>query len=339
MSDFSAEDYWRAIILYGLNQATYKIALGKSLIALCEKEKTVFDWSDLSSEFLRQYRHRLNRSNPMPQQAISSRRTVMEAVVSELQLGRLSETDAVEKVGVEAFNDVIHRFHTVLGLSDTQGKFYTVNFGRSIALTDDFYRIVESSKSSLLDELNSRWSLLEGAFSIKAGNYQLANEIRETYLLRGTERKSLTNNIPFLQGYQGNVCFYCGEEMVESDIHVDHVLPRTIVRHDELWNLVLAHGICNERKSDALVPTHYMAKLIARNENIIGSNHPWKAKLIAQLGRTTAQRTSAAMAEFEKVKSVGLRWWEAESYNPATDPFYRRLITVINNRSQNRSVG
>jgi hypothetical protein len=47
MSDFSAEDYWRAIILYGLNQATYKIALGKSLIALCEKEKTVFVSSPL----------------------------------------------------------------------------------------------------------------------------------------------------------------------------------------------------------------------------------------------------------------------------------------------------
>ena len=127
--------------------------------------------------------------------------------------------------------------------------------------------------------------------------------------------------------------------MVEGDIHVDHVLPRQVLHHDELWNLVLAHSICNERKSDALVPTHYMAKLTARNENIIGSNHPWKAKLIARLGSTTAQRTSAAMAEFGKVKSVGLRWWEAKHYNPATDPFYRRLITVINNRHRNRSVG
>jgi len=332
MSDFSAEDYWRAIILYGLNQATYKIALGKSLIALCEKEKTVFDWSDLSSEFLRQYRHRLNSANPMPQQAISSRRTVMEKVVSELQLGLLNETDAVEKVGIDAFNDVIHRFHTVLGLNDTQGKFYSVNFGRSVTLTDDLYRIVESSKSSLLDELNSRWSLLEGAFSIKVGNYQLANEIRETYLLRGTERKSLTKNIPFLQGYQGNVCFYCGEEIVESDIHVDHVLPRQVVHHDELWNLVLAHRLCNERKSDSLVPLHFMTKLIARNENIIGSNHPWKAKLIAQLGESKTKRQAELRRHFESVKNVlGPTWWESENYSPATDPFYRRLITRINN--------
>ncbi len=125
--------------------------------------------------------------------------------------------------------------------------------------------------------------------------------------------------------------------MVEGDIHVDHVLPRQVLHHDELWNLVLAHSICNERKSDALVPTHYMAKLIARNENIIGSNHPWKAKLITQLGGTRAQRAAAAMSHFESVKIVlGPSWWESQHYNPSTDPFYRRLITVINNRTEGK---
>ena len=333
MTDFSAEDYWRAIILYGLNQATYKIALGKSLITLSGGANTVFTWDELSAEFLRQYRNRLDVSEPMPQQAIASRRTVMETVVSELRVGRLDETSAIEKVGLNAFNDVINRFHTVIGLGDTQDKFYKVDFGRSITLTDDLYRVVESSKSSLIEELNSRWSLLEGAFSIKSGNYDLANEIRETYLFRGTERKPITKNIPFLQGYQGNVCFYCGGEMITGDIHVDHVLPRQVVQHDDLWNLVLAHRLCNERKSDSLVPTHYMKKLIARNENIIGSNHPWKRKLIVQLGVTATERASESMRHFESVKVVlGESWWETENYNPAIDPFYRRLITVINNR-------
>lgn len=334
MSDFSVEDYWRAIILYGLNQATYKIALGKSLITLSGQGKTVFTWDELSAEFLRQYRKRLDVSEPMPQQAIATRRTVMETVVSELRVGRLTETTAIEKVGLNAFNDVIHRFHTVIGLGDTESKFYTVDFGHSIALTDELYRVVESSKSILLDELNSRWSLLEGAFSIKSGNYELANEIRDTYLIRGSERKPITKNIPFLQGYQGNVCFYCGEAMIAGDIHVDHVLPRQVVQHDDLWNLVLAHRLCNERKSDSLVPTHYMKKLIARNENIIGSNHPWKKKLISQLGSTATQRASETTRHFESVKIVlGASWWETENYNPATDPFYRRLITVINSRN------
>lgn len=148
----------------------------------------------------------------------------------------------------------------------------------------------------------------------------------------GGQRKSLTNNIPFLQGYQGNVCFYCGEPMAATEIHVDHVLPRQVVHHDELWNLVLAHSLCNERKSDYLVPAPYMEKLIARNENIIGSSHPWKRKLIEQLGDSRTRRAASAMKQFDNVKAVlGPRWWENPAYNPATDHFYRRLITLINN--------
>ena len=60
-------------------------------------------------------------------------------------------------------------------------------------------------------------------------HYELANDLRLTYLANGHKRKSLTSNIPFLQGYQGNACFYCSEPMVPDDIHVDHVLPRQVV--------------------------------------------------------------------------------------------------------------
>jgi len=35
---FGNVDYWKAIILYGLNVATYKIALGKTLLELAKKK-------------------------------------------------------------------------------------------------------------------------------------------------------------------------------------------------------------------------------------------------------------------------------------------------------------
>lgn len=35
MQRFTGKDYWKALVLYGLNQATYKIALGKTLLDLC----------------------------------------------------------------------------------------------------------------------------------------------------------------------------------------------------------------------------------------------------------------------------------------------------------------
>ena len=35
--NYSNRDYWRAIILYGLNNATYKVALGKTLLDLAQR--------------------------------------------------------------------------------------------------------------------------------------------------------------------------------------------------------------------------------------------------------------------------------------------------------------
>ncbi len=103
---------------------------------------------------------------------------------------------------------------------------------------------------------------------------ELSNSIRDIYIQNGYKRTNLTGNIDFLKGYQGNVCFYCGEPINQFDAHVDYFLPRQLIQHDEIWNLVLSHSICNLNKNVSLVGEHYFLKLIARNENIMGSNHP-----------------------------------------------------------------
>ena len=79
------------------------------------------------------------------------------------------------------------------------------------------------------------------------------------------------------------------------------------MQHDEVWNLVLAHGMCNESKSDKLVGEHYVAKLIARNENIMGSNHPWKRRIIEALGNANdhTKRASKLRYHYENVKKLG----------------------------------
>ena len=333
MIDFKDEDYWRSIILYGLNQATYKIALGKTLVSLSKQNFTTVPWDTLSQEFLNQYQQRLNIDEPMPQQTNSARRTFMERAVRKLDLGLVDIDETIFSVGQEGFNDVIKRFHNIARFTQFQGKFYSFDFGKSISLTDNLHNVVENHSKDISGELDARWALLEGAFAMKADNYHLANEILDTYLLKGEDRKNLTSNVPFLQGYQGNACFYCAEEVDGSDFHVDHVLPRMVMNHDQIWNLVLAHSYCNQSKSDKLVGKHFMEKLIFRNENIMGSNHPWKNKISLQLGRTKRLRASNLLKHYENVKSVlGNNYWGGDTaYNPQNDDFYKKLITVLNN--------
>jgi hypothetical protein len=278
----------------------------------------------LSKVYLDNYIKRLT-VDPLPKQSNPSRRKVMERIMSQLKSGTITYDETVRLVEVDAFNDVVPRFQT-LGLSKEiiGDKFYHFDHGKRLYLHDSVFRVNETNRDELFSELDARWSLLEGVFKIGNENWELANDIRETYICKGYQRTNLTQNIPFLSGYQGNVCFYCGEKIDYSNIHVDHVLPRQVLMHDDIWNLVLSHDICNLHKDDSLVGKHYIEKLIARNENIMGSNHPWKLKISEQLGKFKFQRAKTLLYHYENVKiALNGRYWEnSPNYNRSTYPFF-----------------
>jgi len=331
---FTDEDLFKGIILFGLNAATYKMGLAQTLINAANQQTNILLWEDLATNYFDIYLARLS-SNEMPQQSNPNRLTKMERFVKEFQAGRLSRHQAIVRVADEGFQDVVPRFQTIgTDKNIVSGHFYEIDFGKKLVLKDSLIGLLREQLQQLEFEIQARWGLLEGAFSINQTDFKLANDIREVYLQNGYARKPLTNNIPFLSGYQGNTCFYCGEPM-GNDIHVDHVLPRQVINHDEIWNLVLAHGDCNLLKSDRLVGPHFILKLIARNENIMGSNHPWKAQIAKSLGATPKARSSNLNQHYDSVKTVLGRyyWGGADSYNPENDPFYRRLITVLNSKS------
>lgn len=334
MHKFEDIDYWKGIVLYGLNQATYKIALGKTIIELTSLGKESIEWNQLSKTYLDNYIARLKK-NPFPQQNNPARKTKMERIIDSLENGSIDYSTAISLVTTEAFNDVIPRFQTIGTDKEIVGeRFYHFDFGKKLYLHDSTFKIVEDSKTELIEELDARWSLLEGAFSMIHGDWHLSNSVREIYLENGYSRTNITGNIPFLQGYQGNICFYCGEPIENNDIHVDHVLPRQFIQHDEIWNLVLSHSICNLHKNDSLIGKHYFEKLIARNENVMGSNHPWKKKISDALGSSNTKRAVSMWKHYENAKVVLKNnfWENSPNYNRETDPFFKKLITVLNNK-------
>ena len=110
-------------------------------------------------------------------------------------------------------------------------------------------------------------------------------------------------------------------------------MPRQVISHDQIWNLVLAHDECNLQKSDKLIGPHFIEKLVFRNENIMGSNHPWKRKIANDLGTTKNKRISQTKWHYERVKAVlgEVYWGSNRAYDPSKDEFYRKFITVLNN--------
>ena len=218
MKDFTLEDYWRALILYGQQVATYKIALGMSLVNFVNINKTIVTIDELAEEFFELYQKRLQ--NNMPQLNLPNRLTVMERVVKNYTSQKLDRTAAIEKIAKDAFHDVIPRFHT-LNRESLPINFYEFNDGK-LSLTDNAFKIFSDQKNKdLVTELNSRWDLLEAAFLINRENNELINDLRKFYLLKGYERTDVTKTRPVLNGYQKGICFYCGELMGDDAVHVD----------------------------------------------------------------------------------------------------------------------
>ena len=324
---FTSEDYWRSVILYGINVSTYKIALAKCLYSFTKNDKTSVSMRELAEEFFDQYSRRLQ--DGMPQLDNPARQTKMENIVSRFNIGKVTKDEAIEFVEKNAFADVVPRFHTVNSES-IPIKFYEHN-SNGLVLTDAVHNVFNGiDEMSLMAEVDSRWGLLEAAFQMKKGDAVLINDIRNIYLSTGYERRNITGTIPVLNGYQKGVCFYCGESMAGYEIHVDHVIPRQVIYHDEIWNLVLAHAFCNEQKSDALPSRKYIYKLIERNEHFIASNHPIRNQLIQTMGKSFLERKRFVEKVYEDVKQVIPYTWEGiRGYNPETDAFYKSFIRSL----------
>ena len=165
----------------------------------------------------------------------------------------------------------------------------------------------------LISELDARWSLLETAFEPAYSPAELWSDGDQIYYGRSFERRSVALARPVIEGYQNGVCFYCGEALGALVPHVDHFIPRSFLRHDEIWNLVLAHAECNLKKSDNIAPQEYLEALYWRNEYYIASNHPIKAHLIYATGDTQRARRSFLNSIYDRAYLAIPRRWNIKN--------------------------
>jgi 5-methylcytosine-specific restriction endonuclease McrA len=302
----TAQDYWRAIVLYGNNVATYKIALAACLIAFAKADATNVSLHELAAAFFQRYCERL--ANVHPQLSNPARKTVLERTVDAYGAGSLTETAAIEQVARQGFDDVVPRFHTVNG-APIPAPFYEAT-PTGLVLMDSLLDLFgDTARPDLQAEVASRWDLLEAAFAMRLPVEVLGTDEHMLYRTNGYERVDITGTHPVLNGYQNGCCFYCGESLDQDAVHVDHVIPRTFLRHDEIWNLVLAHDTCNLAKSALLPARLYLEKLYERNEYYIASNHPIKRHLIQQMGETPLKRRAFLERTYREAERVLIHVW------------------------------
>lgn len=235
--------------------------------------------------------------------------------VDAFQAGELSEMAAIDRIARQGFGDVVPRFHTVNGAPVPQPFYEQTTSG--LVLTDTLLSLFgERPRPDLQAEVASRWDLLEAAFAMHLPTEVL--DADEQVLYRAsrtnrTDRVNITGTRPVLNGYQNGLCFYCDEPFDAMDwasVHVDHVIPRTFLQHDAIWNLVLAHDACNLAKSARLPALPFLERLYERNEHYIASHHPIRRRLIEQMGATAQQRRVFMLQTYSEARRRLVHIWD-----------------------------
>jgi hypothetical protein len=159
------ENYWRAVILFGQNVASYKFALAKSLIELSAAGKEAVSLEDLAEPFSR---HIVEHLGAAPKQATSASSRFLEAC-REFARGKLGKDELIGRTAKLGFNNVINAFH-IVNRGEIPIRFFLDDRqnGGGIRLTNELFHLRERLQfGNLPHEVEARWRLVETAWQLK----------------------------------------------------------------------------------------------------------------------------------------------------------------------------
>lgn len=320
------ENYWRAIILFGRNVASYKFALAKALLDLQGRPGELVRLEELAVPFSR---HICDHLRLASKQTTSSSSKFLEAC-GKFNEGTISQDELVSTTVRLGFNNVIDAFHNVNQQEVPVRFFADDRRNGGVRLTDSFYSLFQTPQGNdLPEEVESRWRLVETAWALNLSRNVISvgydSETEQLFSRREGRRTTITSCRGALNGYQKGKCFYCGSSIsvVSGDAmlaDVDHFFPHVLSGMDELfrgeidsvWNLVLACAGCNrgkEGKGARLPDLRLVEKLHRRNEYLISSHHPLRETIMAQTGRDEPVRRDFLQKRYLLGKSLLIHTW------------------------------
>ncbi len=310
MSEFyeiepSLENYWRAVILFGRNVASYKFALAKSLYDLKADGNTIITLDQLAEPFSR---HICEHLKLVDKQATSSSSKFLD-YCRAFNAHEIDQQTLIARTVQYGFVNVIDAFHNVHGQELPKRFFVDARkTHQGIILTDEVFQLFEAQNSQdLVDETEARWRLVETAWDMNLPKHLVQIQHDDQGILiadNKIRRVNVTSAKSALNGYQKSRCFYCFapitiEQLFEHSADVDHFFPHKLRECDiqkpinGVANLVLSCAECNrgyQGKFDHLPAVNLLQRLHRRNEYLITSHHPSRETLIAQTGFTESAR-------------------------------------------------
>ncbi len=319
--------YWRSLILYGANVATYKFSLAKSLLEFATSGKSLLSLDEIALPFSKNMCEHIKTGKMQCTNNVSSYIDACSAFNREaITLDML-----IEETKTTGFRYVLDAFHALNG-GQIKEKFYVIQGSgkkRQIELTDNLFKLAQSLQFANLEpEVNARWILIEDTWTFNNGKVLspvlFDIDTKKLYIEdRTTYRRDLTAAKYALIGYQKGKCFYCLTDIYineESKSEVDHFIPFTLryktnLNLNAVWNLVISCEQCNRGigigKFAAIPKMKYLERLNKRNNYLINSHHPLSNTLISQTGSNDTVRGKFLMDVYTFALNNIKEVWEA----------------------------
>ncbi len=331
----SLEAYWRSVILYGRNVASYKFALAEALMDITKEGKSEVTLEHLAMPYTK---HLCEHLKTAPKQSTSQSSRFLDAC-RQFNDGNITEQQLWDTTVSLGFNNVIDAFHNVNHV-ELPVKFYEKDYSganKRIILTDDVFKLEEMPGSiSFMQEAESRWNLVETAWELGISRNLLDvkydDEKKFFFVNSDFKRKDVTSARGALNGYQDGKCFYCYDDIVVSNddsnnCDVDHFYPHALqssmpdVNLDGVWNLVLTCKDCNRGengKFEKIPHIKYLNRLHKRNEYLISSYYPLRETIMNQTGQTEEDRISFLNNVNQRAINTLINRWETPAKGEAT---------------------
>ncbi|MCR5350197.1 MAG: HNH endonuclease [Acholeplasmatales bacterium] len=260
--------------------ATYKYAFFKSILDnlfnVNDKYELSFDL--LSYSFSKMYWNLIAKYK-LPQYQ-NGKVSLIEKSIYNI----ISYDNLVDEVDFDSLNDKVKNQYLietkhVIGInvvgalcSDLNSTIYGFSKDtKMIWFNKDSYEFLIKYKSAL-EKLNYYAWILWMENNLNIANKEAANLASK--LDNSTKRESLEvfKNSLFESGDKLE-CFYCGKEISLKGCHMDHFIPWSFVKDDQVWNLVFSCSKCNESKNNKIPNNKYLDKLINRNKTILKEDY------------------------------------------------------------------
>ena len=143
-NDPTLQNYWRAIILYGENVASYKFALAKALIDLKKKPNDLIKLEELAVPFSSHLCEHLKHN----EKQITSKSSKFLETLKKFNNNLIGQNEKNETTVKLGFDNVIDRFHIVNGKPIPQPFFIDERKqNKGIRLTENYYNLLDLQES------------------------------------------------------------------------------------------------------------------------------------------------------------------------------------------------